>query len=66
MGRPLHYSPAIRRHVVTALYHERRRREVPMTRLVDELLTTALKGSEGWRLMEEHTQSKPPDERKAP
>lgn len=42
MARMTHYSPVIRRELVRALYHERVRRGIPMTRLVDELLTKAL------------------------
>ncbi len=49
MARPTHYSPVIDRFLVSALYHEARRRSVPMTRLVDGLLTDALRDSEGWR-----------------
>ena len=48
MARPRYYSPAIDRFLVSALYHEARRRRVPMTRLADELLRGALKGTEGW------------------
>ena len=53
MGRPLHYSPSIRRQLVRVLYHERKRRGIPMTQLVDEILTDALKGTDSWRLREE-------------
>ena len=49
MARPTHYSPVIDRFLVSALYHEARRRNVPMTRLVDALLADALRDSEGWR-----------------
>lgn len=48
MARPSHYSPAIDRFLVAALYHEARLRRVPMTRLVDGLLRRALEGSRGW------------------
>ena len=48
MARPRYYSPAIDRFLVSALYHEARRRRVPMTRLADELLRGALEGTEGW------------------
>ena len=61
MGRSLHYSPPIRRHIVAALYYERRRRGIPMTRMVDEILTTALRDSEGWRMMEKQTKTKTGD-----
>jgi hypothetical protein len=53
MAKPTCYQPAISRFLIRALYHEGKRRGVPMTRLVDELLTGALKGSPGWRLAEE-------------
>ncbi len=42
MAKPTHYSPVIRRELVRALYYERVRRGIPMTRLVDELLSAAL------------------------
>ena len=45
-----HYVPAIDRFVVKVLFHEARHRGIPMTRLVDELLRAALKGSAGWNL----------------
>ena len=50
MASPTHYSPAIDPFLVSALYHEARRRGVPMTKLVDELLKGVLEGTEGWRL----------------
>lgn len=50
MARPRSYSPAIDPFLVSALYHEARRRRVPMTSLVDELIKGALEGSEGWKL----------------
>ncbi len=49
MGRPAHYSPAIDRLVVCALYHEARFRRKPMTRLANELLSGVLRDTEGWR-----------------
>lgn len=48
MARPTHYVPVISRPVVAALFHEARRRRIPMTRLVDKLLTEALMGTPGW------------------
>ena len=50
MASSNHYSPAIDAFLVSALYHEARRRGVPMTKLVDELLRVALEGTEGWKL----------------
>ena len=49
MPRPKHYSPALSRRVVGALYHEAKRRRQPMTRLVDELLTGCLLHTRGWQ-----------------
>lgn len=60
MGRPLHYSPVIRRELVSVLYKERKRRGIPMTRLVDEILTDKLKDTESWWLMEESNQPQLP------
>lgn len=49
MARPRHYSPVISRFVVSVLYHEARHRRIPMTRLTDELLLQALRGTPGWQ-----------------
>ena len=49
MGRPAHYSPAIDRQIVCALYHEAKRRHKPMTRLVNELLAGVLQDTHGWQ-----------------
>ena len=56
MRRPLHYSPAIERFLVSALYHEAHGRGMPMTKLANELLGKALLGTEGWRKAEESMQ----------
>ncbi len=48
MARPQHYSPQISRLLVSALYHEAKRRKIPMTRLTDDLLQQSLQGTEGW------------------
>lgn len=51
MGRRVsHYVPAISRQLVAVLYHERKRRGIPMTKLVDEILTGALRGTDSWKL----------------
>jgi hypothetical protein len=49
MVRPAHYSPAIDRQIVCALYHEARRRHKPMTRLVNDLLAAVLRDTHGWQ-----------------
>ena len=40
----------IERFLVSVLYHEARRRQVPMTRLTNEIITQALANSVGWQL----------------
>jgi len=53
MANPRYYVPPISRFLVSALYHEGRHRRMPMTRLVDELLTAALRDTPGWQLAED-------------
>ncbi|MDZ4405934.1 hypothetical protein [Prosthecobacter sp.] len=50
MPRRTHYSPCIDRVIVCALYHERRRLRRPMTRLVNDLLTSCLRDTESWSI----------------
>ena len=50
MARPTHYSPAIERFLVSVLYHEARQRNIPMTRLANEILKKELAKSTGWQL----------------
>jgi len=52
-----HYVPTIRRQLVAVLYQERKRRGIPMTKLVDEILTSALEGTTSWKLAEDATSS---------
>jgi hypothetical protein len=58
MSRPKHYSPEIRRFIVSALYHEAKFRSVPMTVLTNELLTAGLQNSHGWQKASEAMQIK--------
>lgn len=53
MAKITHYSHPIRRDLVRALYHERKSRGIPMTRLVDEILTDALRSTDFWRVRED-------------
>ena len=53
MPRFTHYSPLIRRELIRVLYYERVRRGIPMTRLVNEILSNALQSTQSWRLMED-------------
>ena len=48
MATPRYYVPTISRSLVRALYHESKHRHMPMTKLVDELLTEALIETPGW------------------
>jgi hypothetical protein len=67
MPRPRHYSPQISRFMVSVLYHEAKRREIPMTKLTDHLLRQALGGSDAWKdaescmIAESPPPSAPPD-----
>ena len=56
MSRPKHYSPEIRRFLVSVLYHEARERGIPMTVLTNQILQDCLKGTEGWKKAEETMQ----------
>ena len=53
MAQNRHYSPRIDRFVVGCLYHEAKRRRMPMTKLVDDLLKGALSDTVGWHLAEQ-------------
>jgi hypothetical protein len=53
MARPKHYSPEIRRFLVSVLYHEASRRGIPMTVLTNQVLQDGLIGSDGWKKAEE-------------
>ncbi len=59
MARFAHYSPPISREIVRVLYHERVRRKIPMTRLVEEILTNALRNTDSWRMMEDQPAYQP-------
>ena len=48
MPRNRYYSPRISRVLVSVLYHEAQRRQIPMTKLTDELLKQQLVGSPSW------------------
>jgi hypothetical protein len=49
MSRSQHYSPGIKRHLVTGLYHEAKRQGRPMTDLTNNILETALRELESRR-----------------
>ena len=52
MARANYYIPEFSRHLVKVLYFEGKRRKMSMTRLVDEILTDALKATPGWEIAE--------------
>ena len=54
MAKALYYSPRISRFLVSALYHEAKRRQIPMTKLADELITRQLDETEGLRTAQEN------------
>ena len=60
MPRPRHYSPQLSRFMVSVLYHEAKRRRMPMTKLTDHLLRQALDGSESWTQSLRIAESAPP------
>ena len=53
MPRARHYTPELRRFLVTVLYHEAKEQGVPMTVLANDLLTRSLQGGQGWKKAEE-------------
>lgn len=48
MAKATCYQPVISRALIAALFHEAKRRRLPMTRLVDGLLRECLHGTPGW------------------
>ncbi len=48
MAKATYYQPVISRALIAALFHEAKRRRLPMTRLVDRLLRECLHGTPGW------------------
>ena len=53
MPKRSHYSPRINRFLVSVLYHEAKRRQIPMTKLTDELLKKQLAGLPSWAMAQE-------------
>ena len=52
MARAKHYVPEVSRRLVKVLYFEGKRRGMPMTRLVEKILTEALKATPSWEIAE--------------
>ena len=53
MTRQRVYQPGVKPHLVKALYHEAKLRRVPMTVLINDLLTKVLVATQGMRLARE-------------
>ena len=53
MPNQRYYSPRLSRFLVSVLYHEAKRRGIPMTKLTDELLRQQLVGCESWEEAQE-------------
>ena len=64
MPRPAHYSPQIRRDLVTKLYHRAKAEKVPMTtltnRLLDEAMTNVVPFTDALRVAESPSTPAPP------
>ena len=49
MARSTHYTPPLNRFNVCALYHQAKQLGIPMTRLANNLIESALKETPGWK-----------------
>ena len=52
MAKLSHYSPQLSRFIVSVLYHQAKAKKIPMTKLTDQLLRTALENTEAWKTAE--------------
>ena len=48
-----HYTPLLDPFLVKALYHEASQRDIPMTRLANQIVQQALAGGPGWKQAEQ-------------
>ena len=55
MTRNRVYQPGVKPHLIKALYYEAKLRGVPMTVLINDLLTKVLVATQGMRLAREET-----------
>ena len=49
MPKATHYTPALDRFLVSALYHQAKAEQIPMTQLVNRIVQQALHGGTGWQ-----------------
>lgn len=57
MSRPRVYQPELPPQLIKALYHEAKLCEIPMTRLLAQIVTNALDNTEGMRIAREERQA---------
>ena len=55
MARQNVYQPGVKPHLIKAIYHEAKLRGVPMTIVINDLLTKVLLSTQGMRLAREET-----------
>lgn len=65
MARTNVYKPAISPALICVLYHEAKRRRMPMTKLIEELLVRALSGTPGWIAASEQYPSEMPSPKRS-
>ena len=53
------YTPQLSRLNVCALFHEARSRNIPMTRLADQIVAKALEGTTAWTKAKNQLQESP-------
>ncbi len=59
MPNAKHYTPPLKRFLVTALYHQAKLEHVPMTQLVNRIVQQSLEGGAGWKRAVEQYASRP-------
>mgnify|MGYP005994903627 CR=1 FL=1 len=57
MNRQRTYTPSLPMELIKALYYEAKARRMPMTRLLAEIVSAALKGSPSMRIAKEELQA---------
>ena len=61
MPKQNHYTPPLKRFLVTVLYHQAKLEHLPMTVLVKRIVEQTLQGKEAWkRATEQHEQPPTP------
>lgn len=55
-----HYTPSLKRFLVSALYHQAKVEQVPMTTLLNRIVEQALINSAGWQQAQNHLKDSTP------